>query len=130
MLSTRGIPRMAEMDLLEQTRRDDSFKDINEIVDKLNQFNLFPSLVWVYVWDVIVDKYNNAQWDAVLEEGWEDYAVPQGLGLKVIWDKLWEDADSLGLTLEYGTEDLMETIDEWLKDSLFLIPVNHELDGN
>ena len=107
-------------------RRDRNYVEINEIVDKLNNLSLFPSLVWVWCWDIIRDKYENSQWDDVITEGWEDYAIPKGLELKTIWDKFWEDADTNGFSLEYGTEILVESINDWLIESDFLVLLDND----
>ena len=115
-----------EIDIQEQTRRDDVYVDINKIVDSVTVLPVFPSLVWVWCWDLIVDQYKNHQWGDVVDDGFEDYAIPQGLELKTIWNKLWEDADSLGLSLEYGAESVVETIDDWLKENDFLVSTENE----
>ena len=44
------------MDLLEATRRDDVYNDINAIIDQISNLNVFPSLVWIWAWDNVKDK--------------------------------------------------------------------------
>lgn len=115
---------MADIDLLEATRRDDVYIRINTIIDQLQNLGVFPSLVWVYAWDIVKDIYENNQFeDAALN----DYdAVPQGMELKTIWDKFWEDADKNGFSLEYGAEDLHEAIRDWMFACGFLINLEEE----
>jgi hypothetical protein len=115
-----------EIDLPEATRRNDVYRDINEIIDKLNVLPVFPSLAWVYAWDIIRDKFENSQWDDVHKDGFEDYAIPKGLELKTIWDTLWEEVDSLGLSLEYGSEVMVETINDWLIEKDFLVMLDND----
>ena len=43
---------MTNMDLQEQTRMEDVYKDISFIIDKIGQLGVFPPLVWVWTWDV------------------------------------------------------------------------------
>ena len=117
---------MTDLDLQEATRRDDVYRDINEIVDRLNNLNVFPSLAWTYCWDIIRDKYENSQWDDVVKDGFEDYATPKGLELKTIWDKFWEDADKNGFSLEYGSEVLVEGINDWLIENNFLVLLDED----
>ncbi len=107
-------------------RRDNVYRDINEIIDKLNVLPVFPSLAWTYAWDIIRDKFENSQWDDIITEGFEDYAVPKGTELKTIWDKFWTDVDSLGLSLEYGSEVLVESINDWLIDNDFLVLLDND----
>lgn len=117
---------MTDLDLQEATRRDDVYRDINEIIDRLNNLNVFPSLAWTYCWDIIRDQYENKQWDDVVEDGYDDYAVPKGLELKTIWDKFWEDADKNGFSLEYGSEVLVEGINDWLIENDFLVLLDED----
>jgi hypothetical protein len=42
-----------ELDLQEQTRRDDVYNDLNKIVDQLTALPVFPSLLWVWTFDVL-----------------------------------------------------------------------------
>lgn len=110
---------MAELDLLEQTRRDDVYNRINLIVDSLHDLGVFPSLVWTYAWDVARDIYENNQFE---DAAMNDYVfVPEGITLKEIWDKFWEDADKNGFSLEYGAEDLHEAVRDWMIDCDFLV---------
>ncbi len=117
---------MAELDLIEQTRRDRNYEEINKIIDSLSNLSVFPSLVWVWTWGIVKDIYDNHQFD---DSAMNDYdVIPQGTTLKQIWDKFWEDADKNGFTLEYGTEDLHEAIRDWMIDCEFLVNIEEELD--
>ena len=118
---------MAELDLLEQTRRDDVYIRINEIVDKLGNLGAHPSLVWVYVWDIVKDKL-----DYYSPESGEDYITNNKLTEKDVWDMFWEDADKNGFSLEYGTEDLHEAVFDWMldRDIIVLLDDDGWLDEN
>lgn len=104
------------MDLQEATRIDDVYQDINEIVDKLNDLSVFPSLVWVYAWDVVRD-----QLDYYHSDSGEDYVVNNKLTQKDVWNMFWKDADKNGFTLEYGAESLHEGVFDWMLDSDIII---------
>lgn len=119
---------MSEIDLLEQTRRDDVYIRINSIVDNLKDLGVFPSLVWVYSWDVARDIYDNHQFDDSAENDYD--VIPQGITLKQIWDKFWEDADKNGFSLEYGAEDLHEAVRDWMIDCDFLVNIEDEEDDD
>ena len=104
------------MDLQEATRIDDVYQDINEIVDKLNDLSVFPSLVWVYAWDVVRD-----QLDYYHSDSGEDYVVNNKLTQKDVWNMFWKDADKNGFTLEYGAESLHVGVFDWMVYSEIII---------
>lgn len=114
------------MDLQEQTRRDDVYNDVQEIVNKITELPVFPSLAWVWAWDVIRDNYEANHWDEVDSGAIEDYAVPRGLELKTIWDKFWIDVDKLGLSMEYGPEAFGDVIKDWMCDNNFLVALDDD----
>ena len=51
----------AEMDIQERTRMLDTYNEIEEIVDRITKLSVFPSLVWVWAWDVTRDLYKSIQ---------------------------------------------------------------------
>jgi hypothetical protein len=117
---------MAELDLLEQTRRDDVYRDLNEIVDKITVLPVFPSLVWVWSFDVLRSIYENNQYDDLTENDYVDEAVPSGITLKQIFDKFWEDADGIGISMDLGDEIIDETIRDWMRDNDFLVSLDDD----
>lgn len=109
-----------EYDLQEKTRMDDTYDKIEGIVNDITNLNVFPSLVWVWVWNLIKDKleYYGVAGDY--------YQVNTDLTLKDIFQMLWEDSDSRGFTLEYGVEDLDDSIQDWMTDRNILLAVDDE----
>ena len=95
------------MDLLEETRVKDVFKDIEFIIEKITVLPVGQPLVWVWVWDIARQMYTDIQ-----EGGEPDYGVT--MELEEVWQLFWEDADTNGFSLEYGTEDLYEAIRDWM----------------
>ncbi len=111
-----------EYDLQDKTRMDDTYDKIEGIVNDITNLNVFPSLVWVWVWNLIKDKleYYGVAGDY--------YQVNPDLTLKDIFSMLWEDSDSRGFTLEYGVEDLDDSIQDWMTDRNILISVEEDED--
>ena len=104
------------MDLQEQTRRDDTYEKINQITEQLNNLDVFPSLVWVYTWDIVKDKL-----DYYSPDSGEPYVINLKFTEKDVWDMFWEDADKNGFSLEYGTEDLHEAVFDWMSNKDIII---------
>jgi len=117
---------MAELDLQEQTRRDDVFKDLVEVIDKLDSIPVFPSLVWTWSLSIIKDIYDNNQYDDLAENDYVDEAVPSGITLKQIWDKFWDDVDGLGINMDLGGEIIEEVIRDWMRENDFLVALDDE----
>ena len=107
------------MDLQDKTRMEDTYVQINDIIDKIGKLPVFPSLVWVWTWDIVVDMYNNHQ------PGVDDEYVVK-MPLEQVWELFWTQADKNGFTLEYGTEDCYEHIRDWMIDEDILISIQEE----
>lgn len=114
------------LDLQEATRRDDVFKDLNEIVDRLQAIPVFPSLLWVWTFDVIRDIFENCQYKDLAVNDYVDEAVPEGITLKQIFDKFWDDVDTLGFTMDHGGEVLEEVIRDWMRENDFLVALDED----
>ena len=115
-----------QLDLQEATRRDDVFKDLNEIVDKITVLPVFPSLVWVWSFDVLRSIYENNRFEDLAVNDFVDEAVPEGITLKQIFDKFWEDADGIGISMDLGDEIIDETIRDWMRDNDFLVALDND----
>ena len=107
------------LDLKEQTRRDDAFNQLLDIVKQVSNLDLFPSLCWVWAFDVIKDIYDNT------ETGYDE-AIRDGVTLKEIFDKFYEDSDSLGISMDLGGEILEETIRDWMRDNDFIVALDDD----
>ena len=115
-----------ELDLQDQTRRDDTFNQMLEINRLLGEVSAFPSLLWAWTFDVIKDIFDNNQIADLAETDISDEAVPEGVTLKQIWDKFWEDVDGLGFTMDDGGEILEECIRDWMRDNDFLVALDDD----
>jgi len=109
----------AEQDLQDRTRMQDIYRDINLIIDKIGELQVFPSLVWVWTWDIARDLYRNIQAGSE-----EEYCVT--MEEEEVWQLFWDQADKNGFTLEYGTEDLDEHIRDWMIDESIIELVQEE----
>lgn len=97
------------MDLQEQIRMQDTYRDINLIVEKIGELRVFPPLVWVWTWDVATSI-----WKDIMEGGDPEYNV--AADEQDMWELFWRDADKNGFSLEYGAEDLYEAVRSWMLD--------------
>jgi hypothetical protein len=111
-----------QLDLLEATRRDDVYNQLHEIIDKLKDMPVFPSLLWLWTFDIIREIFENEQGP----QEHVDEMVPEGVTLKQIFDKFWEDVDSLGINMDHGGEIIEEVIRDWMRDNDFLVALDDD----
>lgn len=95
------------MDLLEQTRMDDTYERLTNIINQVGDLNVFPSLVWLWSWDITLSTLRDFE---------EDDEFMVNMLEKDIFKLFWEQADKNGFTLEYGTDSLYEAIRDWLME--------------
>ena len=99
-----------KLDIQDKTRMLDTYKDINDIIDRISNLQLFPPLVWVYAWDVAKDLYRDFQ------EGSEgEYGVT--MSIEEFWELFYNNADQNGFSLDYGSDDMYEQIRDWMFDA-------------
>ena len=87
---------------------------LDQMVDHLNNMPIGASLVWLWSWDLIRDKYNTYK-DI---HDFDDYVITEGTTLDKIWEKLWANPPS-EFTLEYGAEFIDDAIMDWMIDNDF-----------
>jgi hypothetical protein len=108
-----------EIDSLESNKVEDIGPQIkmqlDQMVDQLNNMPIGMSLVWLWVWDLIRDKYKTYEF----VDEMSDYIVTNGTTLDTIWEKLWNNPPS-DFTLEYGAEQIDEAVLDWMIDNEFL----------
>ena len=115
-----------ELDIQEAARRDDVFNQLLDINKQLSNLAVFPSLCWVWAFDVIKDVFDNNHFDDICEGDIIDEAVPQGTTLKQIFDKFYEDCDKLGLNMDLGGEVMEEVIRDWMRENDFLVALDDD----
>ena len=94
---------------------------LDQIVDHLNNIDVPMSLVWLWTWDIIRDKYQSYE----TKSEYNDFIVTEGTTLDVIWDKLWANPPA-DFTLEYGAEYIDEAILDWMIDNDFLAALEED----
>ena len=114
------------MDLQEATRRDDVYRDLNDILDRVTKLPVFPSLMWVWAFDIMKEIFENYQMKDLAVNDYVDEAVPEGITLKQIFDKFWEDVDGFGLSMDSGGDIIEETIRDWMRDNNFLVSLEDD----
>ena len=87
---------------------------LDRMVEELNGLKVFPSLVWLWVWDVIRNLQDTNP-NVTPFSPVQDYVFVGDLD--VVFQALWDQVDKTGFTLEYGVEDLDEAIRDWLIDN-------------
>ena len=110
------------LDLQEQTRRDDVYNQLNKIVDELQDISVFPALVWVWTFDIIRDIHENNQ----EPQEYLDEVIAEGVTLKQIFDKFWNDVDGLGINMDHGGEIIEEVIRDWMRENDFLVALDDD----
>lgn len=109
------------MDLQEQVRRDDNYVLLNKLIDGLNEVTVFPSLAWLYTWDIVKDKL-----DYYTPDSGESYVTNDKFTEKDVWDMFWDDADKNAFSLEYGTEHLHEAVFDWMLDRDIIVVLDDD----
>ena len=108
------------LDLQEATRRDDVFNQLLTINEQLSNLDVFPSLCWAWAFDIIKDLFDNNA-----EYGYDE-AIAEGVTLKQIFDKFFEDCGELGLNMDMGGEIMEETIRDWMRENDFIVALDDD----
>lgn len=106
--------------------RDVSFEQLMYINAEISKLHIFPALGWVWTFDIIKDIFDNNQEIHLAVGDIADEVIPEGVTLKQIFDKFYEDIDSLGIDMDMGGEILEETIRDWMRENEFLVPLEDE----
>ena len=107
---------MVNKDLGPQTKM-----QLDQIINTLKGMPIGAPLVWLWVWDVVSDKY-----DTYKEPNeYNEYVVTEGITLDNIWEKLWDNPPT-EFTLEYGAEYVDEAIQDWMIDNDFLAALEED----
>jgi len=110
-----------ELDLQEHTRMATTHLKLNQIIDQIKDLDVFPSLVWVWCWDVVKDKLDTHQ------PGRDtDYVTNQSFTEEDVWWMFVQDLDKNSFSLEYGAEDLDEAIYDWMTERDILVSLDED----
>lgn len=94
---------------------------LDQIVNTLNGMDISMSLVWLWSWDLIRDKFDNYSNDDFSNE----YTITEGTTLDVIWEKLWGNPPA-DFTLEYGAEQMDEAVHDWMIENEFIASLDED----
>ena len=111
----------AQSDLISIERRDRVYNDLNEVIDKLQKIDVFPSLLWAWTFAIIRDIHENYQ-----NAEFNDEVIAEGVTLKQIFDKFWDDVDGLGIDMDHGGEIIEEVIRDWMRENDFLVALDDD----
>ena len=117
-----------QLDLQEQVRRDDIFNRLVSINEQITNLGVFPALGWVWCFDIIKDIFDNNHEDDIAEGDIIDEVVPSGTTLKEIFDRFFDEIDTLGMNMDMGGEILEEVIRDWMNGNGFLMYIEEEED--
>ena len=106
--------------------KDEAFNKLMEINKLITDLPLFPSLGWTWTFDIIKEIFDNNQYIHLAKNDYVDEAVPEGVTLKQIFDKFYDDIDSLDLNMDQGGEILEEVIRDWMRENDFLIALEDD----
>jgi len=104
---------MAELDL------NKLYNDMLDINDRITKLPVFPSLGWVWTFDILKDIFDNT------DTGYDE-AITEGVTLQQIFNKFYENIDNLGLDMDHGGEILEEVIRDWMRDNDFLVALDDD----
>lgn len=104
------------------------FNDLLDINERVTKLPVFPSLGWVWIFDIIKDIFDNNQYIHLATNDYVDDAVPEGVTLKQIFNKFYEDVDTLDINMDQGGEILQEVIRDWMHENDFLMYIDQDED--
>jgi hypothetical protein len=110
-----------ELDLQEHTRMATTHLKLNQIISQINDLDVFPSLVWVWCWDVVKDKL-----DTHSPGKDSEYLTNQTFTEEDVWWMFVQDLDKNSFSLEYGAEDLDEAIFDWMTERDILVSLDED----
>jgi len=102
------------------------YNDMVDINDRITKLPVFPSLGWVWTFDILKDIFDNNHEDGMAEGDIIDEVVPTTVTLQQIFNKFYEDIDKLDLNMDQGGEMLEETIRDWMRDNDFLVALDED----
>ena len=96
--------------MLEAERKSRVHSTLKDMYEQLTKLEVFPSLVWTWVYDIIRSFENDSDYKFLMtEEQW--------------FDLLWNNVDKANFSLTYGDEQIYEDIRDWLLDNDVMVDV-------
>lgn len=95
------------MDQQQEKQMKDTYRDIENIIEKIHKLTVGTPLLWVCAWDIARDIWRD------INQGGEP-GICTVMDEEAMWELFWRQAENYGFTLEYGIDDLYEAIREWM----------------
>ena len=92
---------------------------LDQMITNLRSMNINAPLVWLWVWDSIVDIYNQNRQEN------DEYTIKEDITLDKMFEDLWANPPA-DFTLEYGTDQLDEAILDWMIDNDYMIRLDDD----
>ena len=112
--------------ILSQKGKDLLYQDLLDLNDRISKLHVFPAIGWIYTFDIIKDIFDNNQYADLAVNDYVDECVPEGITLKQIFDKYYDDIDELGINMDLGNEVLEEIIRDWMRENDFLVALDDD----
>lgn len=94
---------------------------LDQMITSLSSMKITSPLIWLWVWDTIVEKYN--QYEVI--DNYNDFIVAPDITLDIIFEKLYANPPA-DFTLEYGVDQMDEAITDWMIDQEFLVALEDD----
>ena len=104
-------------------KKDKVFNSLLDINSRLSSLDVFPSFVWAVCFDIIKDIHT--EYSGIVDSHQEN-VIAEGVTLKQIFDKFYDDVDSLGINMNLGTEIIEELIHDWMLENDFLVVLDDD----
>ena len=92
---------------------------LDQMITNLRSMNINAPLVWLWVWDSIVEIYNQNKQEN------DEYTIKEDITLDKMFEDLWANPPA-DFTLEYGTDQLDEAILDWMIDNDYMIRLDDD----
>ena len=98
------------IDFQEYVRMEDLRTTLDKVIEQINveKTQVGSVLTWLWVWDSMKYLFKSDEYEMKASE-------------QEIFQRLWQNADRIGFTLEYGTEELHEAIRDWLIENELIV---------
>lgn len=104
-------------------KKDKVFNTLLDINSKLSSLDVSPSFAWAMCFDTIKDihtKYSS------IVDSHQEQVIAEGVTLKQIFDKFYDDIDSLSINMNLGIEIIEEIIYDWMLENDFLVALDND----
>jgi len=98
------------------------FDDLLDLNKRIIKLPVYPQLGWLWCFNILQDIYDNHQ-----NQETNDEVIAEGVTLKQIFDKFYEDIDGLGIDMDH-LSIIDEVIRDWMIENDFLVYIEEGID--